>query len=471
MENAELQGIWQQIIDKVSEALAHKKVQQFLIPIKPLSLEEGVLTLRAESSFARQYIENFYIPFLKEAAEDVLHYQVTIRFSDSYDTSSSVIQEPVPVETPVQENLYQPSQAAQAAQPSEASLSPISPGDSSTLNPKNTFATFVAGESNNLAHAASLAVANSPGIKYNPLFMYGGVGLGKTHLMHAIGHKILEKDPTKRVLYISSEKFTNELINSIRDGNTESFRNKYRTIDVLMVDDIQFLYKKERTQEEFFHTFNTLYDAKKQIIISSDRRPSESQDLEDRLRSRFEWGLLADIKPPDFETRVAILKKKAMLESIEAPNDGLRYIAGRIQNNIRELEGALTRVAAFASLYNKPITIELIKEAMRDISPETPTKSVTFELIQEVVASHCKVKVEDMLSKKRTNEIATARQIAMYLCRDMIDGASLPQIGECFGGRDHTTVMHAYNKISAKCVEDTKFNSSIEDLKQRIQKM
>jgi len=467
MEIAELQNIWQQILDKVSDVLAPKMFQQWLVPLKPISLENGVLMLQAENNFSQQYIESRYIPFLKDAARDVLGAECTISFQPN--TAQSTEPEELITELPEQqENLYQ---SVPGNPPASDPLSPIPAGDSSTLNPKNTFTTFVSGESNRLAHAASLSVADNPGSSYNPLFMYGKVGLGKTHLMHAIGHKILEKDPTKRVLYISSEKFTNELINSIRDGNPEAFRNKYRTVDVLMVDDIQFLYKKERTQEEFFHTFNTLYDAKKQIIIASDRHPREIRDLEERLRSRFEWGLTADIKPPDFETRVAILKKKAMLENIEAPNDGLRYIAGRIQNNIRELEGALTRVAAFASLYNEPITMDLIQKAMKEISPEQPTKDVTFELIQEVVASHFKITVEDLISKKRTSDLAMARQVAMYLCREMIEGASLPQIGSFFGGRDHTTVIHAVEKISAKCSSDQKFNASVEDLKQRIQRM
>jgi len=270
-------------------------------------------------------------------------------------------------------------------------------------------------------------------------------------------------------LYISSEKFTNELINSIMDGKSENFRQKYRTIDVLLVDDIQFLYKKEHTQEEFFHTFNTLYDAGKQIILSSDRHPKEIQTLEERLRSRFEWGLITDIQAPDLETRIAILKKKAILENIDAPNEVLYYIASRINSNIRELEGALTRVSAFASLSNQPITTEIVAEAMKNIYPTTKTVEITIELIQEIVAQYFKIKVEALLSKKRTRDLVVPRQIAMYLCRTLTD-ISLPNIGSCFG-RDHTTVMHACTTIEEEMKKDNKLDTTIKDLRQRIERV
>ena len=300
--------------------------------------------------------------------------------------------------------------------------------------------------------------------------MYGGVGLGKTHLMHAIGHKIIQSHPEMRVLYISSEKFTNELINSIRDGKPEAFRQKYRNIDVLLVDDIQFLSKKEHTQEEFFHTFNTLHDANKQIIISSDRHPREIQTLEDRLRSRFEWGLITDIQAPDLETRIAILRKKALIENLNVPNDVMVYIASRIDNNIRELEGALTRVVAYASLNNQLVTNELAAEALKDVYPTDKTKQITLELIQEIVASYFKIKVDELLVKKRTRNLAFPRQIAMYLCRELTD-SSLPRIGEMFGGRDHTTVIHAHDKICRERNEDIKLNNIIKELIQRIESM
>jgi chromosomal replication initiator protein len=328
----------------------------------------------------------------------------------------------------------------------------------------------VSGNSNRLAHAAALAVAEAPGKVYNPFFIYGDVGLGKTHLMHAIGHRVLQNHPEMRVLYISSEKFTNELINSIRDGNPEAFRQKYRTVDVLLVDDIQFLSKKEHTQEEFFHTFNTLHDANKHIILSSDRHPREIQTLEDRLRSRFEWGFITDIQAPDLETRIAILKKKALLEHLDVPNDVMVYIASRVDNNIRELEGALTRVVAFASLNQHPITTDLVAEALKNVFPTKKTKEITLELIQEIVATYFSVKVEDLSSKKRTRNITFPRQIAMYLCRELTD-SSLPQIGSCFGGRDHTTVIHAYDKITKERTEDMKLDTTIKELISRIEKM
>ncbi len=318
---------------------------------------------------------------------------------------------------------------------------------STMLNPKYTFDSFVIGNSNRFAHAASLAVAESPAKAYNPLFIYGGVGLGKTHLMHAIGHYILHNNPKSQVVYVSSEKFTNELINSIKDDKNVEFRNKYRNIDILLVDDIQFIAGKERTQEEFFHTFNALYEANKQIIISSDRPPKEIPTLEDRLRSRFEWGLIADIQAPDFETRMAILKKKADVEKLNIPNEVMVYIATKIKSNIRELEGALIRIVAFSSLTNKEISVDLASEALKDIISSKQTRQVTIDIIQEVVANYYNLKIEELKSARRTRNIAFPRQIAMYLSRKLTD-MSLPKIGEEFGGRDHTTVIHAYEKIS-----------------------
>ena len=316
-----------------------------------------------------------------------------------------------------------------------------------SLNPRYTFDTFVIGNSNRLAHAASVAVAESPAKAYNPLFIYGGVGLGKTHLMHAIGHYVLSQNKKTKVVYVSSETFTNELINSIRDDRNIEFRNKYRNIDILLIDDIQFIAGKERTQEEFFHTFNSLYEANKQIIISSDRPPKEIPTLEDRLRSRFEWGLIADIQPPDLETRIAILKKKAKLENLVVPDEVLIYIAKKILSNIRELEGALIRIVAYSSLTNREINEELAIEALKDIISNTKPKFITPDLIKEKVAEFFNIKIEDFTAKKRTKSIVYPRQIAMYLCRELTD-LSLPKIGEEFG-RDHTTILHAYDKISS----------------------
>jgi len=338
---------------------------------------------------------------------------------------------------------------------------------STMLNPKYTFDSFVIGNSNRFAHAASLAVAESPAKAYNPLFIYGGVGLGKTHLMHAIGHYILHNNPKSQVVYVSSEKFTNQLINSIKDDKNVEFRNKYRNIDILLVDDIQFIAGKERTQEEFFHTFNALYEANKQIIISSDRPPKEIPTLEDRLRSRFEWGLIADIQAPDFETRMAILKKKADVEKLNIPNEVMVYIATKIKSNIRELEGALIRIVAFSSLTNKEISVDLASEALKDIISSKQTRQVTIDIIQEVVANYYNLKIEDLKSARRTRNIAFPRQIAMYLSRKLTD-MSLPKIGEEFGGRDHTTVIHAYEKISNNLKKDESLQNAIKELNKRI---
>ena len=331
------------------------------------------------------------------------------------------------------------------------------------LNPKYTFDTFVIGNSNRFAHAACVAVAESPAKAYNPLFLYGGVGLGKTHLMHAIGHHIMTQKKDPKVVYVSSEKFTNELINSIKDDRNEEFRNKYRNVDILLIDDIQFIAGKERTQEEFFHTFNSLHEADKQIIISSDRPPKEIPTLEDRLRSRFEMGLITDIQAPDFETRIAILRKKAQMDNIEVSNEVTTYIAKNIKSNIRELEGALTRVIAYSSLTNRTISFELAVEALKDIITTSKNEEITVNRIKEKVSSTFNIKMEDFNSKKRTRSIAYPRQIAMYLTRELTD-LSLPKIGEEFGGRDHTTVIHAHDKI----IKDLEVN---EEIKIKIDKM
>ncbi|RDY23426.1 chromosomal replication initiator protein DnaA [Romboutsia maritimum] len=331
------------------------------------------------------------------------------------------------------------------------------------LNPKYTFDTFVIGSSNRFAHAACVAVAESPAKAYNPLFLYGGVGLGKTHLMHAIGHHIMTQKKDPKVVYVSSEKFTNELINSIKNDRNEEFRNKYRNVDVLLIDDIQFIAGKEGTQEEFFHTFNTLHEANKQIIISSDRPPKDIPTLEDRLRSRFEMGLITDIQAPDFETRIAILRKKAQMEDIEVSNEVMTYIAKNIKSNIRELEGALTRVVAYSSLTNRMISFDLATEALKDIITSSKNEEITVNRIKEKISSAFNLKMEDFNSKKRTRSIAYPRQIAMYLSRELTD-LSLPKIGEEFGGRDHTTVIHAHDKVARDILEN-------EDIKIKIDKI
>jgi chromosomal replication initiator protein len=338
-------------------------------------------------------------------------------------------------------------------------------------NPRYTFDTFVVGHGNRFAHAASLAVAETPARAYNPLFVYGGVGLGKTHLMQAIAHYVLKSYPRMKVLYLTSETFTNELINSIRDDRAKNFRDKYRNIDLILVDDIQFLAGKERTQEEFFHTFNALYEASKQIVLSSDRPPKEIPTLEERLRSRFEWGLIADIQSPDLETRIAILRKKAEIAELTVPNDVLTYIATKITSNIRELEGALIRIVAYASLTNTEINVQTAEGVLKDImAPQKDKPGMSIDLIKKVAAEYYSVKIDDMSAKIRTKEIATARQVAMYLSRELT-ASSLPKIGESFGGRDHTTVLHAYEKIKGTIKSEPEVDKAIRTIINNLRKV
>lgn len=476
MDTKQLQAIWEQILVELSKDISKLSCDSFLKPIVPLSINEQILELGTPNQFVKEFLEDRYVDSIKAATAKVTNNNLQLKIINLQlgDIVEPELVSTVPSISSVNtaEEFVLPTSTAVTATtaPEIKPTNSVILEDSFSLNPKYVFETFVTGNSNRFAHAAALAVAEAPAKVYNPFFMYGGVGLGKTHLMHAIGHRILEKNPNLRVLYISSEKFTNELINSIRDGNPESFRQKYRNIDVLLVDDIQFLSKKEHTQEEFFHTFNTLHNANKQIIISSDRPPREIQTLEDRLRSRFEWGLITDIQAPDLETRIAILRKKALLENLTVPNDVMLFIASRIDNNIRELEGALIRVMAYASLTNQVVTNELVSEALKDVFPHGKTKEITLELIQEIVSSYFKIKMEDLLAKKRTRNLAFPRQIAMYLSRELTD-TSLPRIGELFGGRDHTTVIHAHDKIARERNEDNKLNNTIKELIKRIESM
>lgn len=477
MEQSQLQAVWEQILNNMRDQLAASAFK-WLDPVKPLSLTDSELVLGTQTGMAKDWITSHYLTILEDAVDAVLNgsRKITMKVVEapSPKEESETVVSVVPAQRPHKEP-ENPDQGNLFSDPSASTsengyMHIVAAGDGASLNPKYTFDTFVTGSSNRFAHAAAMAVAESPGKVYNPFFMYGGVGLGKTHLMHAIGNRVLHNHPEMRVLYVSSEQFTNEIIRSIQEGNAEKFRQKYRNIDVLLVDDIQFLSGKTSTQEEFFHTFNTLHDSQKQIILSSDRPPREVERLEDRLRSRFEWGLITDIQAPDLETRIAILKNKAQLDHFSVPNDVMVYIASRIDSNIRELEGALTRVVAYASLIKKPITTDLVAEALKDVFPNNKTKEITMEVIQEIVASYFKMKIEDMHAKKRTRSIAFPRQIAMYLCRELTD-TSLPQIGNFFGGRDHTTVIHACDKINKEKDADMKLNAILNELIERIQKM
>ncbi|MCQ1531683.1 chromosomal replication initiator protein DnaA [Lutispora saccharofermentans] len=435
--------IWDKTLDIIKVELTEVSFNTWLKSITPIMINDEMILFHVPDDFTKGIIETRYATLIKNALKQVTSKYHELKFTVNEAEADMEKSNNVMGRKEVEEVV------------------------NTSLNPRYTFDTFVIGNSNRLAHAASVAVAESPAKAYNPLFIYGGVGLGKTHLMHAIGHYALNQNKRAKVVYVSSETFTNELINSIRDDRNTEFRSKYRNIDILLVDDIQFIAGKERTQEEFFHTFNSLYEANKQIIISSDRPPKEIPTLEDRLRSRFEWGLIADIQPPDLETRIAILKKKAKIENLVIPDDVMLYIAKKILSNIRELEGALIRIVAYSSLTNREINEELASEALKDIISNSKPKFITADLIKEKVGEFFNVKVEDFNAKKRTRSIVYPRQIAMYLCREMTD-LSLPKIGEEFG-RDHTTIMHAYDKISSDMNIDPELKNIINDLKSKIE--
>jgi chromosomal replication initiator protein len=434
-------------------------VEQLLIQTKVVESRPNFLLIAVPDFFTRDWLihraKNKILLALKEISGISMEVDFVLHSLDETE---------VEVEPNVETN-NKPAQLDQSLPEVSAQMEEVP--SSSQLNPKYTFQTFVIGPGNRFAHAASLAVAAQPANTYNPLFIYGGVGLGKTHLMHAIGHYVKEQNPESRICYISSEKFTNEFINGIVSGNVEPFRNRYRSVDVLLIDDIQFLAKKEGTQEEFFHTFNALHELHKQIIISSDRPPKEIPFLEDRLRSRFEWGLITDVQPPDLETRIAILRKKAIADNLDVTNEVLYYIADQVANNIRELEGALIRVVAYSTMLNQPITIDLALEALKNLVAPNQPKVIGIPDIQQVVGNYFQLRIEDLKSKKRTKTIAYPRQIAMYLSRELTD-SSLPKIGEDFGGRDHTTVIHAHEKISRMLNNDQELEQVIMELKNRL---
>jgi chromosomal replication initiator protein len=445
--------LWQKTLSLLEHTLSKPSFETWFKATKPLSIEGNTLVVSVPNDFSRDWLESRYLGIIKETLSAITMKDMNIKL---------VI--PQISEDQFETNAVRRTKETNARAEKDLSEEYIP----SALNPKYTFDTFVIGAGNRFAHAASLAVAEAPAKAYNPLFIYGGVGLGKTHLMHAIGHYVLEHNPSAKVMYISSEKFTNEFINAIQYNRTEDFRNKYRSIDVLLIDDIQFLAGKEQTQEEFFHTFNTLHEESKQIIISSDRPPKDIPTLEDRLRSRFEWGLITDIQPPDLETRVAILLKKAKADGLNIPNDVIMYIANKIDTNIRELEGALIRVVAYSSLINHDLSADLAAEALKDIIHDSRPKSITITDIQRIVGEYYDLRIEDFKAKKRTKAVAFPRQIAMYLARELTD-FSLPKIGDEFGGRDHTTVIHAHEKISKELVQNFSLRQTVEELKEKIQ--
>jgi chromosomal replication initiator protein len=423
---------WQQVLDIVEKKVNQQSYNTWFKPTQLIKYDERALYVRVPNAFFQDWL-NDHIDVVLEAA----------RLAGLGDISVIYITEkaPTPAETTSQGKL---------------DFEAID----NTLNPKYTFDTFVVGSSNQFAHAAALAVGEKPSKAYNPLFMYGGVGLGKTHLMHAIGQMIKLNNKQLRLTYISTEKFTNELINAIRYDKLLSFRERYRNNDVLLIDDIQFIAGKERTQEEFFHTFNSLYDTQKQIIISADCPPREIPTLEERLHSRFEWGLIADIAPPDLETKVAIIKKKAERQNISIPDNVALYIASKIKSNIRELEGALVRLIAFCSLRGSEITLPLAQETLHDIFGPGD-RAITIEMIQKTIADHFKMRVQELKSKNNSKSVAVPRQICMYLCKQLT-GASLPQIGREFGDKHHTTVLHSIHKIEALRQQDKELNKLLQ---------
>lgn len=448
-----IQEKWSEILEalKVEHDISDVSFRTWLLPLKVHSVENDTITILIDDvvlgSGSIDFISRKYGLPLKVAVEEVTNHSYEISFVTSTQAQKEASSSPT------------------------KSLEPANKPKHSFLNPRYTFDTFVVGTNNNLAHAASLAVAESPAEVYNPLFIYGGVGLGKTHLMHSIAHFILDHNPNSKVLYVTSETFTNELIDSIRNRNenssTAEFREKYRNIDVLLVDDIQFIIGKESTQEEFFHTFNTLHESKKQIIISSDKPPKDIETLEERLRSRFEWGLTVDIQQPDYETRMAILKKKEELDSLQIDNEVMKYIATNIKSNIRELEGALTKIVALSRLKNREVNVELAEEALKDLISPNNQKDITPEYIVEIVSEHFNITPSEIISTKKSRNIAYPRQISMYLCRKLTD-VSLNDIGKKLGNRDHTTILHGINKIENDIAKDSNLENIINVLSKKI---
>jgi chromosomal replication initiator protein len=459
-ESSELQTLWSAALDALTEGQLTDSQRGFVNLAQPVGIVDSTALIAVPNDFTRDILETRLQPMLAAALSQALCRD--IRLAVTVDPSMTVSTDELEILVREEGN--------------EAVVEPVirpgtgSPGtkvEDARLNAKYTFESFVIGASNRFAHAAAVAVAEQPARAYNPLFIYGGSGLGKTHLLHAIGHYARTLYSGMRLRYVSSEEFTNEFINSIRDDKAAAFQRRYRDVDVLLVDDIQFLSGKVQTQEEFFHTFNTLHNSNKQIVVTSDLPPKQLQDFEDRMRSRFEWGLITDVQPPDLETRIAILRKKSAQERIVAPPEVLEFIASKIATNIRELEGALIRVTAFASLNRQPVDLPLTENVMRHLFPSDEGPEITVGQIMAATASYFGVTIDDLCGSSRSRVLVTARQIAMYLCRELTD-LSLPKIGQAFGGRDHTTVMHADRKIRQLMAERRSLFNQVTDLTSRI---
>jgi len=471
------QTIWQAIAEHIAAQVSKDTYQRWFKAISMTAADENDITLTVPNNIYQLWIESNYMALVQSSIASVLGGSRTIHFcteaeempapkSNGHAHKTSIPGEPIVVVGEVANDEDQPRHSKSSAHdPKSRSHSRDTNGAhpdgvGNGMNPRNTFATFVVGTNNQFAHAASLAVAQSPARTYNPLFIYGGVGLGKTHLMQAIGQSVAERTPAVKVMYLSSEKFTNEFIDAIQNNSLVKFRKRYRQADLLLIDDIQFFSGKERSQEEFFHTFNTLFDGHKQIVLSSDRPPAEISNLEQRLVSRFEWGLTAELQPPDIETRLAILRKKAETLTIKVESRILEFLAQRIRSNVRRLEGALMRVASYASLSETVMNTETIEHLLKDILHEESRRTVTIDLIQRKVAEHFDVRVADMTSKRRPANIAFPRQIAMYLARELTK-ASLSEIGDAFGGRDHGTVLHAHRLVKERMHNEEKIRQTV----------
>jgi chromosomal replication initiator protein len=448
-----MRTVWSQTATNLEKVIPPQNYINWIQPIQYSHTEDSSVVVCVPNQFFKEWLEDNYLDLINSALSITAEKNLSIAVTIKEDNTPLPQLEPVVSQTkaPALNEEVRPQQLEREGTP---------------LNPRYTFDQFVSGSGNQFSHAAALAVANNPAITYNPLFIYGGVGLGKSHLLHAVGHHILAQKPETRVCYCSAEKFMHEMVNSIRLNKMEEFRERYRSVDVLLIDDIQFIAGRERTQVEFFHTFNSLYESHKQIVITSDKFPREMPNLEERLRSRFEWGLIADIQPPDQETKIAILKKKAELNRINLPDEVAYFLASSDTRNIRELEGMLIRLGAYSSLQHIPITLAMAKDNLKDILVDK-RKEITVELIQKSVADHFNLKVADLKSDKRLKTFVQARQVAIWLCRDLTS-ASYPDIGNRFGGKDHSTVIHATKKIDRQMTEDPQLASMIETIRNTI---
>jgi len=446
--------LWDKILEMMRERLSEPSFETWFHGTEITNYDEPTSMVRiyVPTTFSRNWLVDQYTAIIQNTLTALTEHEFLVQFytGPKDDSGNAIVADTLSTKVSSEVDNEEPDVRGP-----------------SHLISKYTFDSFVVGGSNRFAHAAFLAVAEKPAHAYNPLFIYGGVGLGKTHLMHALGNYVTKNNPNSKIRYLSSERFTNEFITSIRESHTEDFRNRYRSIDVLLIDDIQFLAKKEGTQEEFFHTFNALHEAGKQIVISSDRPPREIPTLEDRLRSRFEWGLITDIQAPDLETRIAILQRKAKADGINIDEPVSYFIANQISSNIRELEGALIRVFAYSSLVNADITVELAEQALKDIIAKDSPRKITVSHIQKVVGDHYGLKIEQLKAKRRTKDIVLPRQIAMYLTRELTD-LSLPKIGDAFGGRDHTTVIYACERINEEIKKDATFYNTVHRLSEAI---